>query len=151
MWQLTWMLSFLPDWFWTLLFFVGLGAIGASWFIKLYQLPLKVGGVIAVAVSLWFMGAASNEEKWQVRVKELEAKLAVSEEQSKNKNIEVVEKVVTQTKVIREKAQKQIEYIDKVLVQKEEVVKFIEHCPIPKDILEEHNKAALNPLKETKP
>ena len=35
-----------------------------------------------------------------------------------------------------------IKYIDREIVKKEEVVKFVENCPIPKDIVDQHNAAA---------
>ena len=144
MWQLTLMLSFLPDWFWTLLFFSGLGALGVSKFLKMYAIPLKVGGSAALVISLWFMGAASNEEKWQVRVKELEAKLAVAEAKSTEANTVIEEKVVTKTKIIKEKGASIIQYIDRELVKNEEVIKYIERCPtIPKEIIDAHNAAAM--------
>jgi hypothetical protein len=144
MWQLTWMLSFLPDWFWAVLFFSGIGAIVASKFLKLYSLPLKIGGAVAVVVSLWFMGAASNEEKWQVKIKEMEAKVAVAEEKSKEANTVIEEKVVTKTKVIKQKGDDIIKYIDREVVKNEEVIKYLERCPtIPKEIINAHNAAAL--------
>ncbi len=73
------------------------------------------------------------------------------EEKSKEKNVEIQEKVVTQTKVVKEKGKDIIQYIDREVVKKEEVVKFIENCPIPKDIIDAHNAAAtLNKAIEAK-
>jgi len=138
MWQITWMLSFLPDWFWTLLFFASVGAIGLSYILKPYKLPLQIGGAIALIISIWFLGAASNEEKWQVRVKELEAKLAVAEEKSKEENVRIEEKVVTKTKMVKQKGEEIIKYIDR----NNEIIKFVEQCPLPKEAIEIHNAAA---------
>lgn len=144
MWQLTWMLSLLPDWFWTLLFFSGIGALVASKFLKMYSLPLNIGGALAVTVSLWFMGAASNEEKWQIKIKEMEAKVAAAEEKSKEANSVVEEKVVNKTKMIKQKGEDIIKYIDREVVKNEEVIKYLERCPnIPKEIINAHNAAAL--------
>ena len=138
------MFSFLPDWFWTLLFFSGLLSLGLSKFLKLYTIPLKVGGVAAIVISLWFMGAASNEEKWQERVRELEAKLAVAAEKSTEANTVIEEKVVTKTKVIKQKGDDIIKFIDRDVIKNEEVVKYIEQCPaIPKEIINAHNAAAM--------
>jgi len=144
MWQITWMLSVLPNWFWTLLFFSGVVALGASTFIKLYAVPLKIGGFAAVAISIWFLGAASNEEKWQARVRELEAKVAAAEVKSNQANTVIEEKVITKTKVVKEKGEQIIQYINRDVVKSEEVIKYVERCPaIPKEIIDAHNAAAM--------
>jgi hypothetical protein len=144
MWQITWMISVLPDWFWTLLLFAGVGALGASTFLRLYTMPLKVGGIAAVMISLWFLGAASNEEKWQEHVQELEAKVAAAETKSTEANTVIEEKIITKTKVIKEKGDQIIQFIDRDVIKSEEVIKYVERCPgIPKEIIDAHNAAAI--------
>jgi hypothetical protein len=54
-------------------------------------------------------------------------------------------KIVEKTKVIKEKAKTQIEYVDRVVTKDKEVIKYIEQCPVPKIIVDEHNKAATPP------
>ena len=137
MWQITWMLSFLPDWFWTLLLISSIVAIGLSKFIAPYRLPLRWGGLAGLLLSIWCLGAASNEEKWQERVKELEEKLAIAENRSHEENIKIEEKVVTKTKVIKQKAEEIIKYIDR----NNEIIKYVENCPLPKEAIEIHNAA----------
>ena len=141
MWQITWMLGLLPDWFWTLLLVASIVAIGLSKFIAPYKLPLRWGGLAGLILSIWCLGAASNEEKWQARVKELEEKLVIAENKSHEENVKIEEKVVTKTKVIKEKGQDIIKYIDRELVKNNEIVKYIEICPLPKDVIEIHNSA----------
>lgn len=153
MWQLTWILSFFPDWFWTVLLIGSISAVLLSRFFLTYKLPIKIAGSIGLILSVWMLGAASNEAKWEAKVKELEAKLLVAEEESKKINTEIVEKVVTKTKVVQSKSQDIIKYIDRwntkeVIVEgperikREEVVKFIEMCPIPAAVIEAHDAAA---------
>ena len=152
MWQITWMLSFLPDWFWTLLLITGVLALLAAWVLKSvpvisnYRLPIQVGGILALLVGIYFQGVMANEEKWQARVKELEEQVAAAEAKSKEVNVKVEEKIIYKDKVIKERGQKQIEYIDRVVKEREEVKVFIEHCPIPTAIIDEHNKAAIRDL-----
>ena len=74
--------------------------------------------------------------------KEMEAKVAQAEAKSANTNVEIQEKIVEKTKVIREKGRDIIQYIDKEVVKKEEVIKYIENCPVPKEIIDLHNQAA---------
>ena len=138
MWQITWMLGLLPDWFWTLLLIVSIVAIGLSRFLKPYRIPLTWGGLAGLLLSIWCLGAASNEEKWQERVKELEAKLALAENRSHEENVKIEEKVVTKTKVIKQKGEEIIRYIDR----NNEIIKYVENCPLPKDVIEIHNSAA---------
>lgn len=83
-----WLISFLPDWVFHLLLIVGLLGIAASFILKFipfvsqYKLPIQAASVLALVVAVWFEGGISNEEKWQARVHELEAKVAESEKQS---------------------------------------------------------------------
>ena len=88
------------------------------------------------------LGGYNVEMAWRGRVAEMQKKVddAVAQAAAANGAIEV--KIVEKTKVIREKAKAQIEYIDRVIKEKEEIKIFIENCPIPKDIVDEHNKAA---------
>ncbi len=154
MWQLTWMLSLLPDWFWTLVLIAGVLAVLAAWvlkfipFVSTYRLPIQVGGILALLVGVYFQGVMSNEEKWQARVKELEAQVAKAEAQSKETNVKVEEKIVYKDRVIKERAKTQIEYIDREVVKREEIVKYVEQCPVPQIIIEEINKAATKEVKK---
>jgi hypothetical protein len=141
MWQITWMLGLLPDWFWTLLLISSIIAIGLSKFIALYKLPLRWGGLAGLLLSIWCLGAASNEEKWQERVKELEAKLLAAENKSHEENVKIEEKVVTKTKVIKEKGEDIIKFIDREVLKNNEIIKYVENCPVPKDVIEIHNSA----------
>lgn len=147
MWQLTWMLSLLPSWFWTLVLVAGVLAVLAAWvlkfipFVSRYRLPIQVGGILALLVGVYFQGVFANEAKWEARVKELEAKLAVAEEESKKTNTVIEEKIVKQKEFIKGKTEYITKYIDKEVIKKEEIVKYIEICPVPKEIIELHNQA----------
>jgi hypothetical protein len=94
----------------------------------------------------------------------MEAKVAQAEAQSANKNVEIQEKIVENTKVIREKGRDIIKYVDRwntkeivkevegpERIRREEVIKYIENCPVPKEMINIHNQAAeLNKAAETK-
>lgn len=168
MWQLSWMLGLLPDWFWTLVLIIGVLAVIAAWvlkfipFVKTYRLVLQVGGVLAMLAGVYYQGFYSNEAKWQARVKELEAKIAAAEAESKKTNVIIQEKIVYKDKIIKERGQTQIQYIDRLVkgdtteitkdMSQEEREKFqakqkeledaIKNCPVPQLVVEEHNKAA---------
>ena len=149
-----WVISFLPNWVFHLILSIGIiGTIagfvlGFIPFVKQYKLPIQLISLLLLSLGLYLEGGLADYKEWEAKVKELEAKMLIAEEKSKVKNVEIQEKVVTKTRIVREQAQKQIEYIDRVIKEKEEVKVFIEHCPIPKDIIDEHNKAALNKASE---
>jgi hypothetical protein len=143
MWQITWILSLLPDWFWTVSLIAGIASCIASRFFGIYKLPLVLGGAAAVVLSVWMLGAASNEEKWQVKIKELEDKVKVAEEKSKEVNTTVVEKIVKQKEYIKGKTEYITRYVDKEIIKDKEVIKFVENCPIPSAIIDAHNAAAI--------
>ena len=161
-----WLLHFLPDGF--LEFIVNavllLGMISCvlSFFVlnrllrmfpmlANYHLIMQVASVLILSAGLYFKGGYSTEMMWRERVAEVEAKLKLAEEESKKVNTVIQEKIVNRTQVIKEKGEKQIEYIDKVVIQKEDVVKYIEKCPaVLKSIIDEINKAAMPPTWEDK-
>jgi hypothetical protein len=159
--QLTWMLSFIPEWFWAAFFILGILATLASWvlkfvpFISTYRLPIQVLGIIAISSSLWFLGAAANEKKWKKEAEALKAKVAEAENKQPVINTVVVENIVEKTKVVKGKTEYITQYIDKwntkeiikevegpERIRREEVIKYIENCPVPKEFIELHNKAA---------
>ena len=166
MWQIMWLLNLMPDWFYHLIVIVSLlGLIVATVFKFIpYRLPIQVFGALLLIFGVWMEGGIVNEAKWEARVKELEEKVKIAEEKSTEKNVEIQEKVVTQTKVVREKGRDIIKYIDRLVdkevikevqgperVRREEVIKYVENCPVPKDIIDVHNAAAtLNKATEAK-
>jgi low affinity Fe/Cu permease len=157
MMQITWMLGLLPDWFWTVVLIAGVLGILASWvlkfvpFVSTYRLPIQVGSILALLVGVYFQGVIANEAKWQNEIAALQEKVNEAAVKSNETNVVVQEKVVTKTKVIKEKGQDIIKYVDREIVKKEEIIKYIEMCPVPKEIIDLHNQAAeLNKAAEGK-
>jgi hypothetical protein len=92
----------------------------------------------------------------------MEEKVRAAEEKSKEVNAQLDKKIVEKTKVIREKGKIQIEYINRLVEGKtveivkdmsseeraefekkqKELLDSIKNCPVPRIIIEEHNKAA---------
>ena len=143
-----WILSILPDAAIHIIF--GLGILGTiAGFVlgfiplfKTYKLAIQVCSIIVLVFGVYLEGGLADYKEWELKVKEMEAKVAQAEAQSANKNTEIQEKIVEKTKVIREKGRDIIKYVDKEIVKKEEVIKYVENCPIPKEIIDAHNKAA---------
>ena len=155
--QIIWILSFIPDWFWTLVLIFGILGTLAAWvlkfipFVSTYRLPIQVASIIALVAGVYFQGVIANEAKWQDKIAELQKKVNEAEVKSKETNIVIQEKIVTNTKIIKEKGKDIISYIDREIVKKEEIIKYIEQCPVPKEIINLHNQAAeLNKVEEGK-
>ena len=154
-------MHFLPDSFVIFityaLFALGLGLYVASklvtWIplISQYKLPLELVGVVVLVCGAYLLGGWGTESTWRERVREAEAKVAQAEKLSAETNIQVITKLVTQTKIIHDKGQTIVDYIDREVVRNQEVIRFVENCPIPSVIISTHNAAALNqPVEEKK-
>lgn len=143
-----WILSILPEAAIHTIFGLGiLGTIagfvlGFLMFMRPYRLAVQICSLILLTFGVYLEGGLADYKEWELRVKEMEAKVAQAEAKSANVNTEIQEKVVEKTKVIREKGRDIIKYIDKEVVKKEEVIKYVENCPVPKDIIDLHNQAA---------
>jgi putative cell wall-binding protein len=148
MWQFQWMLGLIPEWVWTTVLVGSIAGILAALllkripFISQYRFPIQAISVASLLVSIWFISANSTNAVWEAKIKDLEAKVKQAEEAANTKNVEIQEKIVTKTKVIKEKGKTQIEYVDRVVTQDKEVIKYIEQCPVPKAIIDAHNAAA---------
>lgn len=81
-------------------------------------------------------------QHWAAKVREMQDKIAIAEAKSKEENIKIVEKIVVKQKVIREKGDDIIKYVDKEIVKYD--VKFAPggQCEIPKEFVEAVNRAA---------
>jgi lipopolysaccharide export system protein LptA len=97
---------------------------------------MRIIGFVVFTFGIYFEGGLANEEQWVAKVKEMEAKVAAAEVAGKKETIKIQQKVVVQEKVIREKGEDIVRYIDR------EIVKYDNSCIIPKEVIDTHNKAA---------
>ena len=167
-----WVLKFLPDSFILYVVYCAMaaGAIGilASYvikhipFINIYRNPIQVLSIVIFCAGVYWYGGYDTEMAWRARVTEMESKIAEAEKKSQSVNIELQNKVVEKTKIIREKGKTQIEYINRLvegktveivkdmseeqkkdfLAKQKELQEALKNCPVPRIIVEEHNKAA---------
>jgi hypothetical protein len=151
----------MPEWAIHALFGIGVAVtlagfvLGMIPVIKRYIIPVRVIGLVVLVLGLYLEGGLADNKEWQLRVKEMEAKMAQLEVQAAKQNIQIQEKIVEKTKIVREKGQEIIKYVDKwntkevikevegpERVRREEVIKYIESCPVPKELIDLHNQAA---------
>jgi hypothetical protein len=109
--------------------------------IKPYKLSIQIIALIVLTFGVYLQGALEDTKIWKQKVLELEVKIKESEAKSAEANTQIQERVVTKTEVVKEKAREIIKYIDRDVVKKEEVIKFVERCSLPQDIVDAHNKA----------
>jgi 4-hydroxyphenylpyruvate dioxygenase-like putative hemolysin len=136
-----WILQFLPNWIFYLTLLAGIAAFVVTKFVRI--LPnaqlIQAAGVAVVAVSIYMIGAISNNDAWLARVKEMETKVAEAEAKSATANTEIVEKTVVKTQVVKQRGEDIIKYVDR------EVVKYDATCIVPKEFVATHNRAAEAP------
>jgi hypothetical protein len=143
-----WIFEWLPDAVTHIIFLVGAVGIFAGFvltfipFIKQYKIAIQIASIFIFALGVYLEGGLADNKEWTAKVKELESKLAVAEERSKTENVKIEEKIITKTQVIKQKGKDIIQYIDRELVKNNEVVKYVEHCPVPAAVIDAHNQAA---------
>lgn len=165
MWQIQWMLSLIPDSI-LMLFCIGITVIGialyfSGWLIKWipgvsgYRLPLRILGVILTIAGVFFLGGYGVEMSWRDKVAEMQAKVDSAQAQAVLATKAISEDVQKETVVVKEKGETIIKHVDRwndreiiktvegpERVRVEEVIKYIENCPVPKELLDAHNEAA---------
>lgn len=153
-----WIIEYLPEIVIHTIFTAGVLGVIAGFFLgfipgfKPYKLAVQIIALIVLTLGVYLQGALEDTKMWKQKVLELEVKLKESELKSAKVNTVIQQKVVTKTKVVKEKAEEIIKYIDRDVVKKEEVIKYIERCSLPQDIVDAHNKAVdeLNKATEKK-
>ena len=149
-----WILHLLPDtlilWICNSLLAAGFLLTVAAFFIQTvpllnqYRLPAQVLGIALLVLGVYWRGGYAVESEWRERVAKLELKVAEAEKQSAQVNTEIVTKIVTKTKVIKERGDDIVRYLDREVVKNQEVIRFVENCPIPEITVNTHNAAAVN-------
>lgn len=145
-----WFLHFFPEWLFAFIVYglLTVGVIGSflSFFIlnhilnkipglaKYYRIAQLVS-IVSLVLGVYLWGGYSMEMAYRERVAELQKELEVAKEESKKVNTVIQTKIVTKTKVIKEKGDTIIQQVDKLIpVEKD--------CALPKEAVDVHNEAA---------
>ena len=151
MWQFQWMLSFIPDslfiWITYGLMAIGVGLYAASklvtWIPLMgqYKLPAELIGIVVLLGGVYLFGGYGVEMSWRDKVRVLEEKVKAAEAKSQEVKIQIQEKIVYKTKVVKEK---ETVYIDRI----KEIAKEVDaKCEVDSRVIEELNKASEDPFK----
>jgi uncharacterized membrane protein len=125
------LINYIPMWLVFIVFMVGLLGFVVKQFDR-YK-PIAVGLIFA---ALFIAGYKSCNNVWEARVKSLEEQIVALESKKAEVNTQIVTKIVTKEKIVKEAADVQIKYIDR------EIVKYNDQCKIPPEVISIHNKAA---------
>ena len=150
--QVAWMIGLIPDavlssLYW-LIIAAGVTGVLAGWlgkwipFYGNYVKILQPLGIVLLVLGVWLRGGYDTEMAWRAKVAEAEARVAAAEQKSQETNTVIEQKIVEKTKVIKGKTEYITQYLDREVVKKEEIIKYIEQCPVPKEIIDIHNQAA---------
>ena len=143
-----WILSFLPEWVFHLMLLVGILGTVAGFVlgmipgIKTYIIPIRVISLLVLSLALYLEGGLADYKAWELKVKEVEAKLAEAEAKSAVENVKIVEKVVTKTQIVKTRGADVVKYVDREIVKYD--TKFAKGgmCEIPQEFIKAHNDAA---------
>ena len=143
-----WYLSLLPSIVFHTILAAGLLFIFVSMvlkvvpFVSTYYIPIRIVGFVLFVLGVYFEGGLGIQAAMMERVKEMEAKVAAAEAESKKENIKIQEKIVYKQQIVREKGAEVIKYIDREIVKYD--TKFAPGgiCELPKEFFISHNEAA---------
>jgi hypothetical protein len=165
MWQIEWMLSLIPDsiliWLCVGITLLGILFYFSGWLIKLipglglYRLPLRILGIVLTLAGVFFLGGYGVEMSHRDALAKMQEKIDAANAQAAATSRAISEDVKKETVVVKEKGETIIKYVDKwrdretiktvegpERVRVEEVIKYIENCPVPKELVDVHNQAA---------
>jgi len=143
------LLSFIPDSFliWAIntILLIGLAGTFSSYFIRFipplypYAGLVKTLGIILLVAGVWFRGGYDVEMEWRDRVKEVEAKVAAAEAESKKANTVLQKVYVEKIKLVKDL---QV-VIQERIVEKEKIIDA--ECKVAPEAIDILNEAAKNP------
>jgi len=110
-----------------------------------YKLPSEIIGVLALMFGSYLFGSHATNLLWEERVKEMEAKVAAAEAQSKEVNTKIVTKVITKTQIVKTRGEDIVKYVDREVIKYDEKFAKGGQCEIPKEFIKAHNDAAEAP------
>jgi NADH:ubiquinone oxidoreductase subunit 6 (subunit J) len=142
MWQIMWLLSLIPDWFWHILLGVSLVTIAATYFLRMIPfmatnaIQLRFVAICLLVLTVWMEGGLANEAKWQARVQELEAKVAAAEKAAVEANGRIETVYVDRVEIVKE-----IQYVTKNQIERNASA-IDRNCIIDPKAIELLNQAA---------
>jgi len=112
----------------------------ASFFFGVYKPFIRVAAIVVALFGIYFEGGYMTEKEWRARVEALEAKVKVAEEKSAEVNTVIEKQYVDRVKVIKETANANIQYVDRV------VARYDNLCTVSNAAVLLHDSASRNEM-----
>lgn len=148
MWQLAVLWNLIPDWLITVvvngLIIVGLVGISAAWiarwvpYFNMYRGPIQLVGIVCLVLGVYFRGGADVERSWRERVRDLEAKIAIAEQQSSEANKRLSDQLAQNKRLTQEVKNANTAAI------RANAEKINSECRVPDVAISLHNSASKN-------
>ena len=111
----------------------------------------QIISAVVLLAGVYFKGGFQTEAEWRAKVAEAQQRIDKAEQEARDANVALAKKTKEKIIYVKEKGLVIKQYLDRVVTQDKEVIKFVENCPIPAKIVETHNAAAVNtPIEEKK-
>ena len=101
----------------------------------------QIISAIILLAGVYFKGSFQTESDWRTKVADAQAQVDRAEREAREANEALAKKTKEKIIYVKEKGLVIKQYLDRVVTQDKEVIKFVEHCPIPGKIIETHNAA----------
>ena len=102
---------------------------------------ILIASTFLIAICAYFVGIHSNNDAWEAKVNELQTKVTLAEQISKNQNKEIVTKLVTKIKYVKEVVHGNTEYITEYVTKE-----LDRECKLTDASILLHNSASQNEL-----
>jgi len=103
-----------------------------------YGRIIKIGSVVLLTASIKFEGGLNVEREWRARVAEMEEKVKIAEEKSREVNTVIKTRYIEKIKVVKETTNANIQYVEKV------VTKYDNLCTLSNAAIVVHDSASQN-------
>jgi hypothetical protein len=110
----------------------------ASFFFGVYKPLIRIAAFVIAIFGVYFEGGYMTEMEWRARVEELQSKVKEAEEKSAEVNTVIEKQYVDRVKVIKETANANIQYVDRV------VTKYDNLCTLSNAAIMLHDSASRN-------
>lgn len=141
-----WIIDLIPTWIPYVGLFLGaltilITSILATALPAAYSILIRLAALLFCIFGVWYHGYSITQEAWEDRVEQVQLELEKVRAESQTENIKLVEKVVTKTKIVKERGDEIVKYVDREVIKYD--VKFAPggECEIPKEFVKAHNDA----------
>ena len=141
-----WLLNFLPNYVFHILFLVGLiGSVAVLFPLPiLYKSSIQIISIAILTFAIYMEGAISNQAKWQAKVAALQVEIAKKETISADITTEVITKYVDRIKIVKEKGNVIIKEIPTYINKTDD-----SKCVVPNGFVVLHDSASRNEVPDT--